>query len=104
MCIRDRKGRGARTHADRAAALLRELGAGSRPGPRVAGDLTRREHEVLGLLSHGLSNTEIGARLFISAKTVEHHVGRILAKLGVRTRAEAMAWVLRHPSARPDAK
>jgi ATP/maltotriose-dependent transcriptional regulator MalT len=95
---------GARPHADRAAALLRELGAGSRPGPHVAGVLTRRENEVLDLLSHGLSNTEIGGRLFISPKTVEHHVGRILSKLGLRNRAEVVAWVLRHAPEKSDAK
>jgi DNA-binding NarL/FixJ family response regulator len=88
---------GARPHADQAAALLRELGVGSPPGPHVSGELTRREHEVLGLLSHGLSNLEIGGRLFISPKTVEHHVGRILSKLGLRSRAEAVAWALRNP-------
>jgi DNA-binding CsgD family transcriptional regulator len=56
----------------------------------VAG-LTAREHEVLGLLTGGLTNAEIGARLFISAKTAEHHVGHVLAKLGVRSRAQAAA-------------
>jgi DNA-binding NarL/FixJ family response regulator len=94
----------ARPHADRAAALLRELGVGSRPGPRVAGPLTSREHQVLDLVSRGLSNREIGDRLFISPKTVEHHVGRILSKLGLRSRAEAVAWTLRNPSTESGAK
>jgi ATP/maltotriose-dependent transcriptional regulator MalT len=95
---------GARPHADRAAALLRELGAGSRPGPRVAGQLTSRERQVVDLLSHGLSNFEIAGRLFISPKTVEHHVGHILSKLGLRSRAEAVAWALRNPSTKPGPK
>ena len=56
----------------------------------VAG-LSGREQQVLALLREGLTNAEIGVRLFISAKTAEHHVGRVLAKLGVRSRAEAAA-------------
>jgi ATP/maltotriose-dependent transcriptional regulator MalT len=94
----------ARPYADRAAALLRKLGAGTRPGPRTSGPLTSRERQVLDLVSHGLSNLEIGERLFISPKTVEHHVGRILSKLGLRSRAEAAAWVLRRPSTESDTK
>jgi DNA-binding NarL/FixJ family response regulator len=95
---------GARPYADQAAAMLRELGEGTRPGPRLSGELTRREEEVLGLLSHGLSNSEIGNRLFISPKTVEHHVGHILSKLGLRNRSEAVAWALRNSSPKPGEK
>jgi ATP/maltotriose-dependent transcriptional regulator MalT len=96
---------GARPHADQAAALLRELGAGTRPGRHATGLLTRREIEVLELLSHGLSNAEIGGRLFISPKTVEHHVSHIFSKVGLRSRAEAAAWALRHhPASRSGQK
>jgi len=81
--------------ADAAAAVLRSLGASGRTGPKQRATLTRREAEVLSLLSHGLSNPQIGDRLFISGKTVEHHVGRILSKLGLRNRTEAAAYATR---------
>lgn len=52
-------------------------------------NLSRREKEVLGLIAHGLSNADIGQRLFISPMTVKVHVHHIFEKLGVKSRAEA---------------
>ena len=87
---------GARKDADRAAALLRELGVAGRVTARGDRDhLTARELEVLSLIAAGLSNAQIADRLVIAPKTAEHHVGRVLAKLGVRSRAEAAAHAVR---------
>jgi DNA-binding NarL/FixJ family response regulator len=86
---------GARSDADAADALLRSLGATGRTGPKRVGVLTRREQEVLRLVGLGLSNPEIAQRLFISRKTAAHHVSNVLAKLGVRNRAGAIAYATR---------
>lgn len=62
------------------------------PGPPSAfPQLSAREEEILALVSGGLSNQEIAARLFLSPKTVRNNVSGILAKLGVDTRAAAIA-------------
>jgi ATP/maltotriose-dependent transcriptional regulator MalT len=94
---------GAAPRRDRTAALLRKLGDTSRArsSDDSAVELTPREREVLELLRNGLSNAQIGARLFISAKTAEHHVGRVLTKLGVRTRGEAAALAVRMSAGTP---
>ena len=92
---------GATRDADAAAAFFRELGAPSRTFPKGYGTLTRRETEVLSLLAEGCSNAEIAERLFISRRTAEHHVARILSKLSARNRAEAAAYALRQPTQNP---
>jgi DNA-binding CsgD family transcriptional regulator len=91
---------GARRDADRTAALLRSLGTSVRGGTDAAGRrgfemLSRREREVVPLLAEGLSNAEIGKRLFVTPKTVEHHVTNILGRLGLRSRSEVAAWAHR---------
>jgi DNA-binding CsgD family transcriptional regulator len=76
---------------------LRDLGATKIPrGPRAQtarnpAGLTAREMEVLALLAEGRTNLQLARRLHLSTKTVGHHVSAILEKLGVRSRAEAVA-------------
>jgi DNA-binding NarL/FixJ family response regulator len=57
--------------------------------------LTRREREILALLTSGLSNKEIAEKLFISVRTAERHVSNIYDKLGVHSRAETIIWSYR---------
>jgi DNA-binding CsgD family transcriptional regulator len=86
---------GARIDAALASQRLRALGVRQIPrGPRPATRansvlLTPRELEILALVAEGKSNPEIAARLYLSPRTVGHHVSTILGKLGVRTRADA---------------
>jgi len=72
-----------------AAAVLDAAGAAPRRLPGWPHELTDREVEVLRLVARGHSNKEIGAALGISAKTVQHHVAHVYAKIGVTSRAGA---------------
>jgi DNA-binding NarL/FixJ family response regulator len=78
---------------DELLARVRRLAshAGRRESARGGHDLTRREREVLGLLASGNAQEEIANRLFITSNTVATHIQRILGKLGVHSRAQAVA-------------
>ena len=78
----------------RVRAAVRRIPA-TRPNggakPEMGASLTAREREVLELLAGGLNQTEIAAKLYISPKTVGGHIQRVLTKLGVHSRAQAVA-------------
>ncbi len=61
--------------------------------------MSRREREVAELVGNGMSNRAIGERLSISERTVEHHIASVFNKLGLRSRAELMAHVIRSTTA-----
>ena len=83
------------TGAGAGSALVRGVVGEAPVAKQDTFGLSRREREVLALISEGRTNREIGERLFISQKTVGVHVGNILAKLGVSGRVEAAAVAIR---------
>jgi len=94
-------GLGASASARITRQKMRRLGIHSIPsGPRTATrthplGLTQREREVLDLICDGRTNAEIAAQLFISAKTVDHHVSAVLAKLDAPSRNAAASQAAR---------
>ncbi|MFC9549361.1 response regulator [Rhodococcus sp. NPDC056960] len=83
--------------------LIAEFATHAKPPPRTSrlDDLTEREREVMALIAEGLTNAEIGSRLFLSPATARTHVSRILLKLGARDRTQlvvlAYEWGLVRP-------
>src|SRR2546423_10366418 len=87
------------------SSIRRELSEA--PTEKSAVRLSARELEVAGMVAQGLTNREIAAKLFISERTADGHLEHIREKLGVNTRAQVTAWVVRREAvelARPVAR
>jgi DNA-binding NarL/FixJ family response regulator len=85
--------------------VIEEFARSPAPGPvpRVVAELTERELEVLHLVAQGLSNAELAATLVVSEATVKTHVARMLAKLGLRDRVQAVVFAYECGLVRPGA-
>jgi DNA-binding NarL/FixJ family response regulator len=85
----------------RLVAEFARMGAPRGPDRRLADGLTERESEVLGLVARGMSNAEIAAKLVVAEQTVKTHVGRILMKLRLRDRTQAVVFAYETGLVRP---
>ncbi len=79
-------------------------GQQSRPPPPVLDELTPRELEILQLVARGLSNTEIADQLVVSSTTIKTHVARVLMKLALRDRIQAVVFAYENGVIRPGAE
>ncbi|MCS0636928.1 response regulator transcription factor [Streptomyces sp. LP05-1] len=80
------------------ARVMARLRGGGRPEEQSQGlpDLTERERDILALIGEGLTNREIGRRLYLAEKTVKNNISRLLAKLGVERRVQAAVIATQH--------
>jgi DNA-binding NarL/FixJ family response regulator len=88
-------------HLDPAVArlLAQRMRQKKNPAEELVEPLTDREREVLGLLAQGMSNKEIGTKLFITERTARTYVSNILGKLGLASRTQAALWAVEHKTA-----
>jgi DNA-binding NarL/FixJ family response regulator len=97
-------GRGGKTlDPTSSAAVIEQIRRGNvvSEEDRVAQQLSERELRILDLIADGMTNREIGEQLYLSEKTVKHHVSDILGKLGLTRRVEAAGFAIRRAAKRP---
>jgi two-component system response regulator DevR len=81
------------------ARVLQRLRTGPEEDPRLA-RLTEQERKILDLIAEGLTNRQIGERLFLAEKTVKNYVSNLLSKLGMERRTEAAVFATKLSSKR----
>ena len=80
-----------------AVRVIERMRSGATPGPSGLASLTAQESQILALITEGLTNKQIGERLFLAEKTVKNHVTSVLSKLGVQRRTQAAVLASRLP-------